>query len=175
MMLFLRLFFVSFLLVGPFGPSATGQKVIQIERYGRTKTTKLYIGDEVTFSLKDHPKQYYTRDILELYPEANTVQFAGGAVALDQIAAIRFTGSNSWAKGLSNSLLIFTGVWTVYSILDVLINTREPAPFQYQVGGSTLLLSGVFGWLVPEKVVRFGKRNRLRILDLTFYPQTEKP
>jgi hypothetical protein len=175
MLLPLRLFFAAMLLFGPFWPSAISQKVIQVERYGRTKTTKLYVGDEVTFSLKDQPKQYYTRDILELYPEANTVQFAGGAVALDQIAAIRFTGSNKWAKGLSNTLLIFTGVWTVYSLLDVLINTRNPAPFQYQVGGSALFLSGVFGWLIPEKVVRFGNKNRLRILDLTFYPPTEKP
>ncbi len=175
MMYFLRIFFIILMTIGPFWQRIMGQKVMQIERYGRMETTKLYIGDEVTFSLKDHPKQYYTRDIIELYPEANTVQFAGGAIAIDQIAAIRFTGSNSWAKGLSNTLLIFTGVWTVYSLLDVLINTRKPAPFQYQVGGSTLFLSGVFGLLIPEKVVRFGKRNRLRLLDLTFYPDVEVP
>lgn len=151
------------------------QKVLQIEKYGRSKTTKFFIGDEVTFSLKDHPRQYYTRDILELYPEAGTIQFAGGAIALDQIAAIRFNGSNKWAKNLSNILLVFSGVWTVYTLLDVLINSRRPTNFQYQVGGASLGLTAVFRWLIPEKVVHFGERNRLRILDLTFYPDKQMP
>jgi hypothetical protein len=169
-------FITGFMLIGiiyPLGIQA--QKVLQIEKYGRTKTTKFYIGDEVTFSLKDQPKQYYTRDILELYPEAGTIQFAGGAVALDQIAAIRFKGSNNWAKKLSNTLLIFSGAWTLYSLLDVLINSRKPADFQYQVGGAAWGLTGVFRWLIPEKVVHLGERQRLRILDLTFYPDKQVP
>jgi hypothetical protein len=146
------------------------QKVLQIERYGSMKTRKFHIGDELTFSLRAEPRQYYTRTIQDLYPEGGTIQFVGGAIQAADIAAIRFTGSNRWAKNLSNGILSFTGVWVLYSILDTLINSRAPTRFQYIVGGSALGAAGILGWLIPERVVRFGDRRRLRILDLTFYP-----
>ncbi len=148
-----------------------GQKVLQIERSGSLKTIKMHIGDEVTFSLKGAPRQYYTRDILDLFPEVQTIQFAGGAVSVDQIAAIRMRGSNHWAKSLGGMVGIFTGVWATYSLLDVLINTRAPAPFQYWVGGIALGVTGIL-FLVPERVLRMGDRRRLRVLDLTFYPDS---
>lgn len=163
-----RLLLPLLLLLG-FLPLLSAQKVLQIERYGSLKTRKFHIGDELTFSLRAEPKQFYTRTIQDLFPEVGTIQFMGGAVQAGDIAAIRLTGSNRWAKGLAYSLWTFTGVWVLYSILDSLIHSRAPTPFQYIVGGSTAGLGTILGWLVPEKVVRFGDRRRLRILDLTFY------
>lgn len=150
-------------------PALPAQKVLQIERYGSLKTRKFHIGDELTFSLRAEPKQFYTRTIQDLFPEVGTIQFLGGAVQAEDIAAIRLTGSNRWAKGLAYSLWTFTGVWVLYSILDTLINSRAPTRFQYIVGGTTAGLGAILGWLVPETVIRFGDRRRLRILDLTFY------
>ena len=72
---------------------------------------------------------------VDLFPEVGIIQLPDAALHLDSIAVIAFPGSNNWAKGLGNSLLTFASVWTLYSLLDSAINSREPAPFQYYAGG----------------------------------------
>lgn len=155
-------------------PAGHAQKILQVEKAGSLKTWRFHQGDELTFSQVGAPDQFYTREIVNIFPEARLVQLPDGAIPVDSIAAIIFTGSNSWAKGLGASILTFTGVWTLYSLLDSAINTREPAPFQYWVAGSGAVSGSILRWGIPEKKRKMGHRYRLRLLDLTFYPAEPK-
>lgn len=147
------------------------QKVVQIERYGRSKTVKYGVGDELTYSLKSAPREFYTSTILDLYPDLQSILFdSGGAVEVDQIAAFRYPRSNRWAKNLAATLFGFSITSIFYSILDTLINKRSPSPFQYQAVGGSAGLGTILYFLVPVRVDHFGERRRLRVLDLTFYP-----
>ena len=155
---------------------ATGhaQKILQVEKAGSLKTWRFHQGDELTFSQVGAPKQFYTREIVDLFPETKLVQLPDGAIHLDSIAVIAFPGSNSWAKRLGTTILTFTGVLILYSLLDSAINSRAPAPFQYHVGGGGLPSGSALRWGVPVKKKKMGRRYRLRLLDLTFYPAEPK-
>ena len=158
------------------GTSGHAQKILQVEKAGSLKTWRFQVGDELTFSDVGAPDQFYTREIVNLFPEVVLIQLPDAAVHIDSVAVIVFTGSNGWAKGLGASILTFTGVWTLYSLLDSAINSRAPAPFQYYVGGGGLLSGSALRWGVPETRKTMGKRYRLRLLDLTFYPAaSEQP
>lgn len=147
------------------------QKVVQIERYGRSKTIKYGVGDELTYSLKSAPREFYTSTILALYPDLQSILFdSGGAVQLDQIAAFRYPKSNRWAKYMGVTLFGFSVTSIFYSILDTLINKRDPSRFQYQAVIGSAALGTILYFLIPVKVTHFGERRRLRVIDLTFYP-----
>lgn len=152
----------------------SGQKIFQVEKAGSLKTWRFHLGDELTFSAVQTPDQFYTREIVDIFPEVGIIQLPDGAFHIDSIAVVAFPGSNSWAKGLGASILTFTGVWTLYSLLDMAINSRSPAPFQYYVAGGGAVSGSVLQWGIPETKRKVGKRYRLRLLDLTFYPASEK-
>jgi hypothetical protein len=156
-------------------PEALAQKVLQIERYGTTKTKRFGIGQELTFSLKTAPREYYTREIVDLYPDVQTILFPDGAVSIHEIAAIRFVGSNRWAKALSVQLLQFAAVGILYTLIDSALYGRAPAPFQYYAVGGSIVMWAILRYLIPEKVTRMSERRRLRILDLTFYREPVGP
>lgn len=151
-----------------------GQKIFQVEKAGSLKTWRFHVGDEITFSSVGAPDQFYTREIVDIFPEVGLIRLPDAAFHLDSIAVVAFPGSNSWAKGLGASILTFTGVWTLYSLLDMVINTRSPAPFQYYVAGGGAVSGSVLQWGIPETKRKIGKRYRVRLLDLTFYPAQEK-
>lgn len=170
---YLALFFMMAMIALPVICEA--QKVVQIERYGRSKTIKYGVGDELTYSLKSAPGDYYTSTILELYPDLQSILFdSGGAVQIDQIAAFRYPRSNRWAKNMGVTFFGFAVTSIFYSILDTLINERDPSPFQYQAVIGSTAIGGILYFLIPVKVIRFGERKRLRVIDLTFYPM-ERP
>lgn len=152
----------------PAGTDCLAQKLLQVERYGSLKTRRYFIGDELCYSMRSAPRQFATRSILDIHPEAGLLVFPDGSVAVDSIAAIRLTGSNRWAKGLAVSFGTFLITFTGYSLLDMAINRRKPSDFQYISAGSALVGWGIAEWLIPERVLRMGDRRRLRLLDLNF-------
>lgn len=154
--------------------SLAAQKIFQIEKAGSLKTWRFQIGDELTFSTADAPDQFYTREIVDLLPEVDLIRLPDAAIHIDSIAVVSFPGSNNWAKGLGTTILTFTGVWTLYSILDMAINSRSPAPFQYYVAGGGAVSGSVLQWGFPETKRKVGKRYRVRILDLTFYGPSDQ-
>lgn len=168
----LLLAFLLIILLGSCPLSA--QKIFQVEKVGSLKTWRFQIGDELTFSTADAPDQFYTREIVDLHPEVGLLRLPDAAIHIDSIAVVAFPGSNSWAKGLGASILTFTGVWTLYSLLDMAINSRSPAPFQYYVAGGGAVSGSVLQWGIPESKRKVGKHYRVRMLDLTFYPAETK-
>ena len=144
------------------------QKVLQIEKYGKAKTEKLYIGQFVTYKVKDDDawRDAYIEDLLV---DQNVVQLGPIYVNIDDIEAFRW--KRGFSKKAGNSLMIFGISWSGYAFIGTATDGRDDTQYRWSdaiVTGTSVLL----GWILPKtfkyRTVRFGKRKRLRILDLEF-------
>lgn len=146
----------------------TAQKLIQMEKANSLKTRKFHLGEELTFSLRSTPDQFLTREIVDVYPDLGQVQFSSGLIPVGDIAAIRYPGSNRWAKQVGLQLWIAAGLYVGYSVLDVAIYQRSPTAEQYYIPVLALGTGAVFRFTIPERKHRIEGRRRLRLLDITF-------
>jgi hypothetical protein len=146
------------------------QKFLQLEKSGSLKRTRFYPGETLKFSFRSDPKIFYTREIIGLNVGQQEIFFPDVIVPIDSIYAVQLIGSNSWAKRWSRTLLVFSASWAVYNVADVLYSDRRPQAFHYVVGGASFALSWILRWFIKERRKKIGKKNRLRILDLSFSP-----
>lgn len=146
----------------------SAQKIIQMEKANSLKTRKFQLGEELTFSLRSTPDQFITREIVDVYPDLGQVQFSSGLIPVGDIAAIRYPGSNRWAKQVGLQMWIAAGLYVGYSVLDAAIYRRSPTPEQYYIPVLALGTGAVFRFTIPEKKHRIEGRRRLRLLDLSF-------
>ena len=87
----------------------SAQKVLQIEKYGRAKTEKFYIGDPITYQLRGEDV-WHTLYIEDLLVEEGYIMFEDRFVALDSISAFR--KERGWTKAASISLYTFGAAWS---------------------------------------------------------------
>lgn len=147
-----------------FVSSATAQQFLRIERGGRAKTEKIPVGAEITYRL-DGDRDWRTGYIEQLILEENIVVFGKQFVRLDQIDAIRF--NRRLVRPFGYKLYQFAAAWTLYSGIATLVSDEyQPTTFDYGVVGGSLVSGFILERLLRYRTVRFGKRRRLRIVDL---------
>lgn len=157
----LLFFFITIIL------SAHAQKVLQIEKYGSAKTKKLYIGQEITYKLKND--EYWYKGVIEdLRVDTNLIVLKDRYIALDSIEAFRRTVG--WSKAARTSLYTFGAAWSGNALVGTLTDGNPKTNYLWSdaiVTGASWLT----GWIAPQlfknKVTPFGKKRRLRMLDLT--------
>ena len=71
-----------------FTSNSFGQKVLQMEKRGKAKTKKFYIGDELTYQLEGD-KEWYTEVIQDILVEQNSILFPSRIISIDQIRKIK--------------------------------------------------------------------------------------
>ncbi|MDX1667479.1 MAG: hypothetical protein R3350_09630 [Saprospiraceae bacterium] len=147
-------------------PDISAQKVMQIERYGRAKTKKYYPGDRITYQLKNSG-QWYTGTIEELLVDDGLIAFSDRYVAADSIAAFRF--DKRWAKSLGKQMMYFGAGWSVFAAIGTATDGNDDT--RYRLSDAVVSASAVTtGFFLPRlfryKTIRFGKRRRIRLLDL---------
>ena len=161
-------YYLPFLVFIVASVSLSAQKVMQIEKYGRAKTEKIFIGQAITYKVKNDEawRFAYIEDILV---EENIVQLGTIYVKLENIEAIRY--DRSFSRKASHSLLIFGASWSLFAAIGTATDGNPETHYQWSdaiVTGT----SALFGWLMPKvfryKIIRFGKKKRLRLLDLGF-------
>jgi hypothetical protein len=148
--------------------ASSAQKVLQIERYGRVKTKKMYIGQEITYQLKNDDGWY--RGVIEdLDVEKNWIVMRDRYVPLDSIAAFR--RPQNWSRAARTSLYTFGAGWSANALVGTLTDGNPATNYLWSdavVTGTSWLT----GWILPKifknKITKFGKKRRLRMLDLTF-------
>ncbi len=147
---------------------ASAQKVLQIEKYGKAKTQKIYVGDEITYKLYDDDF-WYTHVIQDIDVDKDLLVFKDRYVDIKNIEKIRW--ELRWSKGVRSSLYLFGAGWSASALIGTLTDGNPDTNYRWSdaiVTGTSWLL----GWIVPKifryKTYRFGKRKRLRVLDLTF-------
>jgi hypothetical protein len=165
--LFMRIL-VLLVFLFSFFSTASAQKVLQIEKYGKAKTKKIYIGEELTYKLYDDDF-WYTHVIKDIDVENNLLVFEDRFVNIKNIEKIRW--EIRWSKGARSTLYLFGAAWSASALIGTATDGNPDTNYRWSdaiVTGTSWLL----GWIVPKifkyKTYRFGKRKRLRVLDLTF-------
>ena len=150
--------------------NGVAQKFLQIEKYGKTKVTKFYIGDELTYQIKGDKKTWYTGTINDLIIDENLILFENRAVKMKDITAIRTFKNAVLSRSLSFQLYAFAGGFGLFSLLASAVGWWQISAFTIIVVGTAflagLLVRHIFKW----KTYKLGKRKWLRMLDLTPQP-----
>lgn len=164
----MRLIFILFLLVPLFLPSVKGQKVLQIERYGKAKTQKIYIGEELTYKLKDE-KEWRTGYIEDFLVDEKMVVFGDRYVKIDEIAALRYY--RPWTKAAKLTFFWFGAGWSAFAAIGTLTDGDPSTNYRWSdafVTGTSWFLAFIIPSVFKYKKIKFGVRKRLRLLDLRF-------
>jgi hypothetical protein len=145
------------------------QKVLQIEKYGSPRTKKLFIGQKIEYKLKSGDDWH--RDYIEdLLVERKLIALSDRYLKLDDIEAFRYERPLATAAG--KSLFWFGLGWSGFAAIGTATDGDPDTRYRWSdaaVTGASLGLA----YLIPKtfryKKEKFGKRKRLRILDLTIH------
>ncbi|GAB5551602.1 MAG: hypothetical protein Sapg2KO_11930 [Saprospiraceae bacterium] len=144
------------------------QKVLQIEKFGDPVTEKINIGAFLTYQLKNDDiwSQGYIRD---LRIDLDVIELDDRFVNINDIAAFQYR--RTWPKKVGTQLALFGLAWSGYALIGTLTDGNPDTNYQWSdaivtgaAAGIGLSLPLVFG----KKTIRFDKRRRLRMLDITF-------
>lgn len=150
------------------GTPGLAQKVLQIEKYGSPKTKKLYIGEDIHYKLEGD-EIWYRGYIDDLLVDREIIALEDRYINMNDIEAFRY--DRSWADPAGISLYTFGGAWSGFALIGTLTDGDPNTNYRASdaiVSGVSIGLGFVVQRFFGKKTVRFGKRRRLRMLDLTF-------
>ena len=144
----------------------SAQKFIQMEKYGSAKVKKYYIGDELTYKLKEFPNDWTTSTIEDIVMEENIVIFHNRIIKLDELIAIRSFKPSRWSVPISKNLYRFGLSWGVFSLLGTLVDT--PLTWAAAIVPATAFATGfLIKSIFKHRTYKLGKRRWLRMLDMS--------
>ncbi len=158
-----------------FSGSLAAQKVLQIEKLGKAKTQKVYVGESIFIQTELNP-DWFEGVIEDLLPDAQALVFYDRIIQIKDITAIKFR-KKSAMNGAGRAMQWSWVVPVAYQGVFDLVNPPSPEERKrswiataYISAGSFLI--GSLMRLIPPKKTKFGegRNRRLRVLDLTFYP-----
>lgn len=146
----------------------TGQKMLILEKYGSAKVKKFYVGDELEYKLYDFPG--YRQAVLEdILVEDDLLVFPNQYVSTEDIEAFRY--DISWGKPVGRSLMYLGLGWSFFAGVADLTGLGYEYRWRDAIVSGTAILSGfLISKLIKHKTIRFGKRRRLRVIDVTPVP-----
>lgn len=155
-------------------PAARAQKVLQMEKVNSPKTEKMYIGDEFTYQLKNDDYWYHSA-IKDLLVDEKIIVLHDRFIHMDSIAAFRWERTR--INALGRQFFWFGLGWSGFALVGTLTDGNPDSNYRWSDAGVTAL-SGLLGLIVPKvfryKTRKFGKRRRLRMLDLTITSEEEE-
>jgi hypothetical protein len=143
------------------------QKILLLERANRAKTTKMYIGERLTFRLAGEENYWYERTITDLFPESNSLMLDGYLVRLDDISHIKVHRRRIW-RVIGGALVSF-GVSLGVATAAAALYGDDHHDYPLLIGGSV----GSFGtgyFLLKKRKLQLDERHRLRIIEIKFEP-----
>lgn len=164
----MRLTFTFLLLIGFISTPVWGQKVLQIERYGKARTEKIFIGEELNYKLKGEKewRQGYIEDFLV---DEKLIVFGDRYVKIDEIAAFR--NYRPWTKAAKLTFFWFGTGWSLFAAVGTWTDGDPSTHYRWSdafVTGTSWFLAFVIPTVFKYRVIKFGTRKRLRLLDLRF-------
>lgn len=144
----------------------SAQQFVQIEKYGSPHTEKLYAGDLIVYQLQGEEdfREGYIEGFLV---EDSLIVLGNRYLPIADIAAFRFV--RSWASASSASLLVLGTGWSGIAAIGFATDGDPKTsyrPVDAVVSGSAIGLGLGIRALFRYRTVKFGKRHRLRLLDL---------
>jgi hypothetical protein len=86
--------------------AASAQKMLQLERKNRVKTTRFYVGDVLQYRMNGDENYWYERTITDILPESRTLVLDNFAVKTDSISSLKVQRKPA-AQLLGGALLTF--------------------------------------------------------------------
>lgn len=148
--------------------NSLAQKVIQIERYGRAKTEKIFIGEGIEYRLKDG-KEWRYAVIEDINVEQNLIVLADRYLDPEKIDAFRYYRPYSQKLGLQ--VMTFGVAWSGYALIGTAVDGNPDTKYRLSDGivTASAIAAGIgIAKLLKYKKIKFGKRKRLRLVDITF-------
>lgn len=161
LLLSVALFFVSVSLL-------PAQKFLQIERINKAKTEKIPLNTELTYRILGDD-YWYTNTTRDYLVADNLIAFEDRFVNIQDITAFRY--ERQWPTIAKNQSRNFGLAWSVLALIGTLTDNNPDTNYRWSDAAITagfLGISFTFEPLFQEKVVKFGKKRRLRLIDLRF-------
>ena len=158
--------FITLTLISFLGFNGLAQKILQIETYGKPKAEKLYIGQGITYQLKDSEDWHYVI-IEDLIIDQQLIQTVRGYLKLSDIGALRT--ERGWSKAAKISLMTFGAAWSVFGVIGYATDGRPETKYSAGdaiVSASTLSSGWIIGKVFKYKKTSLGKRKNLRMIEI---------
>lgn len=147
--------------------SLSGQVVLYLEIMKEEKPTKYYEGQKLSFKSKEFPKEWQEITLDRFVVEGETILYDGGMLNVKDITKIR--RKRPWAALGGTMLQTFGTSWLVFGGIAHYGTSSFTFGTDTAIIGGTAILSG---WLMKKlfkyKKYKIGKKNRLKILDLSW-------
>ena len=151
----------------------SAQKVLQIERYGRAETEKIFIGNEIVYRLNGN--DYFLRGYIEdLHIENNVIVLPDRYVPVSEINALQY--NRGWPRAIGTSIFWFGLGWSALAAVGTATDGDASTNYRWSdaaVTGTSFVISFALPKLFGRHTLKFGKRKRLRMLDINFYPSSD--
>lgn len=160
---------ISYLLLFFFSLSVLpvhAQKVLQMEKKGKIKTKKYYLGEELTFQLKGG-SDWYTDVMMDIKVEKEIIVFSERFVKVSDIKTIKSYKNARFANTTEKSLYSFGAAWLLISLGGTL-DGGTLNDLTWKVPATSVGLGFLIKKLFYTRKYRIGKYRRLRALDLSF-------
>ncbi len=151
----------------------TAQKFLAIERAGKDENIKIFIGELIEYKTYD-AEEWSIGVIEDLMIEENVVLLGNRYIKLSDIEKLRYR--RNWTRAFGTSLFWFGAGWSGFALVGTATDGNPDTRYRWSdaiVTGASWLLA----WAVPKifkyRTFTFGKRKRLRMLDLTIEPVKE--
>ncbi len=153
-----------FCLVFAFAP-VFSQKMVLLERANRAKTTKLFVGETITYSLNGDERYWYQRTITSILPESNMLLLDNFPVKLTDIAAMRVRRPPV-LRWVGTTIFTFGASLAVATIGAALFQDKS-TQYGLLAGCSVASMGGGLA-MNSRKVLKMGDKHRLRIIEINF-------
>ena len=147
------------------------QKLLRLETVKNPKKLVYYIGTPITFRLEDEGgknKIWFTERIADLDLERQLVIFDTWQVAISDIQYVRQGDANQRVKTVAKVFQTFGAAAAFFGLMGKLAPRCDNCNEAIVVGVSSLAVGSLVDWLVSgRRIFKIGKKNKLRLLDLT--------
>ncbi|MFT6333696.1 MAG: hypothetical protein ACI86M_003045 [Saprospiraceae bacterium] len=152
--------------MGPVTQSSA-QVVLYMEMMSEEKPIKYYEGQMLSFKSADYPDEWQTIKIDRLIDDEKLVLYDGGIMKLSDIIEVRRT--RGWANTMGYMLQTFGVAWFGFGGIAHFTTSNFSFGVDTLAIGATAIASG---WIIRKflkhKKYKVGRRNRLKILDLSW-------
>lgn len=143
------------------------QVYLQVEKRNSPKTIKFSKGDMMEIKLWENPGEWLQIKIWEIRPEREQIVCDLGVYKISEIRALRSERQSRRGNAVLTTTLNF-GIGTVlFSFVDLFYGR----PYDWAFVGGAGIISGLgvlYKLVTKQFYYRFGKKYRLRIVDLRF-------
>ena len=147
----------------------SAQRVLLLEKYGQSKSQRLVEGDGLTFRMKGD-NFWQSGVITELRPDIQAIVMNERFVMIDEIEALRLSGSG-FANYAGLTLMTFGAGWSFFGLVGYPLDGNPETnygTFDLTITATAVASGFLLRQLFARKKMKLNKRNRLRIVDLTF-------